>query len=62
MSQRSKCIVIGTALALLMLRPGLAQDSKSTPEATYQDIQRTLGSVPGFFRQFPESGQRWCLV
>jgi len=29
-----------------------AQDA----QATYRDIEQTLGIVPGFFRQFPESG------
>lgn len=60
MSQRSVRIVAITAtLALiggLTLGPSLAQDSKSTAEATYADIQQTLGSVPGFFKQFPEVG------
>jgi AhpD family alkylhydroperoxidase len=54
MSQGSKRVVLATALALVALGPGLAQDTKSTAEATYRDIQATLGSVPGFFRQFPE--------
>jgi len=31
-----------------------AQDSSAA--ATYQDIERTLGSVPSFFRMFPEVG------
>ena len=31
-----------------------AQDSAA--QAAYRDIEQTLGSVPGFFRLFPESG------
>src|SRR5688572_836513 len=54
MSQGSKRVVLANALALVALGPGVAQDTKATAEATYRDIQATLGSVPGFFRQFPE--------
>jgi AhpD family alkylhydroperoxidase len=32
----------------------LAQDAGA--QATYRDIEQTLGSVPTFFRMFPESG------
>jgi AhpD family alkylhydroperoxidase len=32
--------------------PGAAQDAQST----YKDIEQTLGSVPGFFKSFPEAG------
>jgi alkylhydroperoxidase/carboxymuconolactone decarboxylase family protein YurZ len=38
---------------------GFAQTAKaddSSAQSTYRDIERTLGSVPGFFKQFPESG------
>jgi AhpD family alkylhydroperoxidase len=42
--------VIATAV------PGSAQDGKATAEATYQDINQTLGLVPGFFKEFPQSG------
>ena len=33
-----------------------AQDDRKAAEATYNDIQATLGVVPGFFRAFPEAG------
>jgi AhpD family alkylhydroperoxidase len=60
MARRSDRIAVMTATLALIgtitLGPGLAQDSKSTAEATYRDIQQTLGSVPGFFKQFPEVG------
>jgi AhpD family alkylhydroperoxidase len=45
-----------TLIAVVMPVPGFAQDSKATAEATYQDIEKTLGMVPGFFKQFPEAG------
>jgi AhpD family alkylhydroperoxidase len=38
-----------TALA----QPVSAQEAQSQP--TYRDIEQTLGSVPGFFKQLPES-------
>jgi len=37
-----------------IVQPGAAQDASAA--ATYRDIEQTLGSVPGFFRQFPEAG------
>ena len=46
--------LIGTSM--LTPAPGLTQDAHATAEATYRDIQETLGIVPGFFRQLPESG------
>jgi AhpD family alkylhydroperoxidase len=60
MSQRSERITVMAAtfalIGTITLAPGLAQDSKSAAETTYRDIQQTLGSVPGFFKQFPEVG------
>jgi AhpD family alkylhydroperoxidase len=32
----------------------LAEDMSA--QATYRDIEKTLGTVPGFFKQFPEVG------
>jgi len=34
----------------------IAQDVHTNAIATYQDIQATLGIVPGFFKAFPEVG------
>jgi len=34
----------------------LASADESAAAATYRDIEATLGSVPGFFRLFPEVG------
>jgi AhpD family alkylhydroperoxidase len=44
-------ICIGLAAALCAA-PAMAQDASTT----YQDIQATLGMVPGFFKLFPEEG------
>ena len=48
-------LVILSAAALSVLtafaRPAAAQDS----QATYRDIEQTLGSVPSFFKQLPET-------
>jgi AhpD family alkylhydroperoxidase len=63
MSKLSTRIAGMTALALIgalmtssVLAQGLAQDAKSATEATYHDIEQTLGIVPGFLKQFPEAG------
>jgi AhpD family alkylhydroperoxidase len=51
-------ITLATALGLGAL-PLLAQVAKSEDagaQATYRDIEQTLGLVPGFFKAFPESG------
>jgi AhpD family alkylhydroperoxidase len=42
------------AAALLAPMPAAAEDASA--QATYNDIQQTLGSVPSFFKAFPESG------
>jgi AhpD family alkylhydroperoxidase len=57
MSQRL-ALVFGTLalVAVVTLGPSLAEDGNSAAEATYADIQQTLGIVPGFFKQFPEGG------
>jgi len=39
---------------LLSLGSASAQDASA--QAAYQDMQKTLGIVPGFFKQFPEAG------
>ncbi|TAK47314.1 MAG: carboxymuconolactone decarboxylase family protein [Xanthobacteraceae bacterium] len=43
-------ISLGTVLGLTL--PASAQDAQTT----YRDIEQTLGSVPTFFKMFPESG------
>jgi AhpD family alkylhydroperoxidase len=42
-------------LGASMLAP-LASAEDSAAQATYRDIEQTLGSVPSFFKAFPESG------
>ena len=34
----------------------VAQAEDASAQATYRDIEQTLGSVPGFFKAFPEAG------
>jgi AhpD family alkylhydroperoxidase len=45
-------IALGALTGTIKMAP--AQDA-SAP-ATYRDIEQTLGSVPGFFKLFPEAG------
>lgn len=42
-------------VATLGINAAFAQDRAAT-DATYRDIEATLGVVPGFFRAFPEAG------
>lgn len=55
MNIRIRPIVLAFA-ATLVCGSALAQDTRKAAEATYRDIQATLGVVPGFFRAFPEAG------
>jgi AhpD family alkylhydroperoxidase len=49
---RNTCILAATLAALTALaQPASAQDV----QATYRDIEQTLGSVPTFFKQMPAS-------
>jgi AhpD family alkylhydroperoxidase len=45
-------ILLGTLSAMA---PSASAEDMSA-QATYSDIEKTLGLVPGFFRQFPEAG------
>jgi AhpD family alkylhydroperoxidase len=45
----------GALIGMTALAP-LATAQDATAQATYQDIEQTLGSVPSFFKAFPESG------
>jgi len=55
---RNLAVVCGTlavmAAAGLGPRPGLTQEAAA--DAAYADMQKTLGIVPGFFREFPQAG------
>jgi AhpD family alkylhydroperoxidase len=44
--------VLAAFATLSLATAAVAQDAS----ATYRDIEQTLGTVPSFFRQFPESG------
>ena len=58
MSHSKVGIGLTTALiaGLLSMYPAMAQDAKASAAPAYQDMQLTLGIVPGFFKQFPEVG------
>jgi AhpD family alkylhydroperoxidase len=45
---------IGLGIVAGLTPTASAQDQNA--QATYRDIEQTLGLVPGFFKQFPESG------
>ena len=48
-------LTLATTLSLAgIAQPVSAEDGSA--QATYADIERTLGSVPGFFKLFPEVG------
>jgi AhpD family alkylhydroperoxidase len=53
----SKLTITATLLAIV---PAASANPDTKPDrdakATYQDIQKTLGFVPGFFKAFPETG------
>ncbi|MDH4986264.1 carboxymuconolactone decarboxylase family protein [Aminobacter anthyllidis] len=47
-------LAMATGFASLIVSNAVAEDSSAA--ATYKDIEATLGSVPSFFKQFPETG------
>ena len=49
-----KLTMAAAALAVAFVVPAAAQENSAA--ATYRDIEQTLGSVPGFFKLFPEAG------
>ena len=49
-------LATATALAGALAYAPLAAAEDSSAQATYRDIEQTLGSVPGFFKAFPEVG------
>ena len=61
MKTKTQSIVTVTAIAtttlaaLFALSPAAHADPREA-QATYQDIQKTLGLVPGFLKAFPETG------
>jgi len=52
---RKLAILAATALALIGgAQSALAQDAKAEAEATYQDITKTFGFVPGYIKSYPK--------
>jgi AhpD family alkylhydroperoxidase len=51
-----KFTLMALTLASALTAVPAAQAQDATAQATYRDIEQTLGLVPTFFRQFPESG------
>jgi AhpD family alkylhydroperoxidase len=52
-------LTLATALALgaaALLAPRMAAAEDASAQATYKDIEQTLGSVPSLFKVFPEAG------
>jgi AhpD family alkylhydroperoxidase len=52
-------ITLTTAMGIGLLSglaASIAKAQDASAQATYSDIEKTLGSVPGFFKAFPESG------
>ena len=47
-------LVLTTAIGFASATSASAQDASA--QAAYRDIEQTLGSVPTFFKMFPESG------
>jgi len=55
-SLAAMAIVAGLGAALMPAVPTIAQDDAAQPEATYRDVEATLGGVPTFVLQFPPAG------
>jgi AhpD family alkylhydroperoxidase len=51
-------LTLTTALGLgaITLLAQVAKAEDASAQATYKDIEQTLGSVPSFFKAFPEAG------
>jgi AhpD family alkylhydroperoxidase len=52
-------VTLTTAMGIGLLSGLAASTAKAqdaSAQAAYRDIQQTLGSVPGFFKAFPEAG------
>jgi AhpD family alkylhydroperoxidase len=55
-AHRNPLGLAGIAILTGLLTAGHAQAQDASAAAAYKDIEATLGSVPGFFKSFPESG------
>jgi len=49
-------LVTATLIGMLSGAAQWAKGEDLSAQATYRDIEQTLGSVPSFFKAFPESG------
>ncbi len=49
-------LAVTSAIGALTGVAQLANAQDNSAQATYRDIEQTLGIVPGFLKQFPESG------
>lgn len=49
-------VTIAIGFGFLSGLSSIAQAEDASAQAAYRDIEQTLGSVPGFFKAFPESG------
>jgi AhpD family alkylhydroperoxidase len=52
--RKSSFALVAIAAALSLAVPASAEDAGS--DAAYRDIEQTLGSVPTFFKMFPQTG------
>jgi AhpD family alkylhydroperoxidase len=53
--QKSVLAIAATLVAISAFGPSASAQDQSA-QAVYRDIEQTLGSVPTFFKMFPESG------
>jgi AhpD family alkylhydroperoxidase len=52
----SLAVVSAAAVCAIATPAQMAGAQDASAQATYRDIEQTLGLVPGFFKQFPASG------
>ena len=50
------CLAMGAAAAFLSAAQAHAEDATKSAEATYKDVQQSMGSVPTFMKLFPKAG------
>jgi AhpD family alkylhydroperoxidase len=49
-------LAVSAAVCAITTPAQIAAAQDASAQAAYRDIEQTLGLVPGFFKQFPESG------
>jgi AhpD family alkylhydroperoxidase len=49
-------LAIAAGIGLITGLASVVRAEDASAQAAYRDIEKTLGSVPGFFKAFPESG------